>query len=369
MTGLNHVDHVYLDWDNYSSQFTAQYIANSIFHRYQGSSLSAGVFDTVLFDESRLAPPATSIVNTTFLQDNQNNAPLSLTVPSTYHELLTERSTHNNYYDVLDPRFHEGYTYAVLPMEWDSTALAERIANYYGGHLVSIHDQEQSDWIQEYVQYPKPRAGHDGYITYFLLGATTFNIGLADGPDELGTWNEYRWVDGSPMDFTNWAEGQPALQPNSRDQEIVFVPSTGQWYTRLAAGGSRWGGHGHPRTWPGYVFRVPGEWTYEELVEPFSNGELVDYVGQQINGYVRYNAFLSKLWSPNLNHWMRVRTSNNATEWTSVLKDNYWGTDNPVLVDYVLDDYVDDFVSAHSEYGTLPSHGFESTFPFVENVY
>lgn len=369
MTGLGHVDHVYLDWDNYSSQFTAQYIANSIFHRYQGSSPTAGVFETVLFDESRRVPPTTNIVNSTFLQDNQNNAPVSLGVPSTYYELLTERSTHNNYYDVLDPRFHEGYTYAVLPMEWDSTALAEKIANYYGGNLVSIHSQEEQDWIQEYIKYPKPQAGYQGSVSYFLLGATTYNIGFADDPDDLGTWNEYRWVDGSPMDFTNWAEGQPELLPNSREQEIVFNPTTEQWYTRLQQGGTRWGGHGHPQAWPGYVFRVPGEWTYEEMVAPFANGELLDYVSQNINGNVRYNAFLSKLWSPNLNHWMRVNTANNATQWTAVIKDNYWGTDNPVLVDYMIDDYIDDFTSAHSDYGTLPSHGFESTFPFVENLY
>ena len=369
MTGLNHVDHVYLDWDNYSSQFTAQYIANSIFHRYQGSAPTAGVFETVLFDESRVAPPATNIVNSTFLQDNQNNAPLSLNVPSTYYELLTERSSHNNYYDVLDPRFHEGYTYAVLPMEWDSTALAELISNYYGGHLVSIHNQAELDWIQEYIKYPKPQANYNGYVSYFLLGATTYNIALADDPNDLGTWNEYRWVDGTPMDFTNWAEDQPELLANSRDQEILFNPTTAQWYTRLQRGGSRWGGHGHPQYWPGYVFRVPGEWTYEELVAPFANGDLLDYVSQHLNGNVRYNAFLSKLWSPNLNHWMRIHTHNNANEWTAVLKDNYWGTDNPVLVDYMIDDYVDDFVSAHSDYGTLPSHGFESTFPFVENLY
>ncbi|MCS7465423.1 S8 family serine peptidase [Stieleria sp. ICT_E10.1] len=369
MTGLNHVDHVYLDWDNYSSQFTAQYIANSIFHRYQGSSLSAGVFETVLFDESRRAPSSENIVNTTFLQDNQNNSPLSLSVPSTYHEELTERPTHNNYFDILDPRYHEGYTYAVLPMEWDNTALAEKIANYYGGHLVSIHNQDELDWIQQYVKFPKPQAGYQGYVSNFLLGATTFNIAMADDPSELGTWNEYRWVDGTPMDYTNWAEGQPALQPNSRAQEIVFNPTTAQWWTRLATGGTRWGGHGHPQNWPGYIIKVPGEWTYEEMVEPFDNGELLAHVDETLRGTFRYNAFLSKLWSPNLNHWMRLRTANNGIGWTSELTDNYWGTDNPVLVDYAIHDYVDDFVSARADYGTLPSHGFESTFPFVENVY
>jgi hypothetical protein len=325
----------------------------------------------VLFDESWVSAGSSNIVNTTFLQDNQNTHPLTQYVPSTYHEELVETPTKNNYFDVLDPRYHEGYTYAVLPMEWDNTALAERIANYYGGHLVSIHSDAEQDWIKEYVNYPKPRAGHDGYISYFLLGATTYNIGLAEDPADLGVWNEYRWVDGTPMDYTNWAEadGQPALQPNSRDQEIVFNPSTGQWYTRLQANGWRWGGHGHPRAWPGYIFRVPGEWTYEEMVAPFDNGEMLAYADETMRGSVRYNAFLSKLWDPNINHWMQIRGANNAKEWTAELGDNFWGTDNPALVDYMVYDYVDNFVSAHVDYGTLPSHGFESTYPFVENVY
>ena len=61
-------------------------------------------------------------------------------------------------------------------------------------------------------------------------------------------------------------------------------------------------------------------------------------------------------------------TAGLGANWTTDLTDNYWGTDNPELVQYMVYDYFDDFTSGHIDYGTPPSIGFESTYPFVEEV-
>ncbi len=369
MTGLDEVDHCYVDWDYYNCQFQAQYIANTIFHKYRGSAIQAGSFDTVLFDESRATAVGYGndlmIVNSTFLQDNQENQPLTLSVPLDYHEELTELQSKRDYYTFLDPRYHEGYTYVVLPMEWDSTALAELIANYFEGHVVSVHSDAETEWLVQYISYPKPRAGHDGFVSFFLLGATTMNAAL-DG--NTGTWDEYRWVDGTPMDYTNWGEGQPADLLNTRPQEIYIAAGTGLWSTRLEANGGRWGGHGHPRSWPGYILKLPGEWTFEQLMATYNDGRLLEHVEQNYHGPVRYNALLSKSWDPNINHWMTIRPAGGSPAWTSEIAENYWGTDNPELVQHMVYDYFDNFVTAAIDYGTPPEHGYESTFPFVDSV-
>ena len=367
LTGLNDVDHCYIDWDSFTSTFSAESIANTVFHNYQGSAPSAGTFDTVLFDQSRVAGNVGyDVTNSTFLQDNANNAPTTLYIPREYHEELTELQSNKRFYTFLDPQYHEGDTYVVLPMEWDCTALAELIAQYFDGHLVSVHGRAEQEWITEYLQMPKLALATDGYVSYYLLGATTRNVAL-DG--NQGVWGEYRWVDGTPMDYTNWDEGQPAALPNSKPQEIVVDSTTGLWSTRLEQDGGRWGGHGHPTAWPGYVLRIPGRWTYEELMEPYDNGELLAHVEENYHGPVRYNAFLSKSWDPNIDNWMRITPASGSTpEWNANLWENYWGTDSAELVQHMVYDYYDTFVTAKLHYGSPPEHGYESTYPFVESV-
>ena len=368
MTGLGEVDHCYVDWDAYTSTFQAQHIAGTTFHDYRGNAPAAGVFDTVLFDRSWGSAAMNTdltLINSVFLQDNQNNHPLSQSIPLGYHEELTELQSNKRFYTFLDPQYHEGDTYVILPMEWDSTALAELIANYFGGHLLSVHSEAEQQWVTEYLQMPKPQFGYDGSVSNFLLGATTYNASL-DGNE--GTWGEYRWVDGSPMDYTNWGEDQPAPLPTLRNQEIRIDSQTGLWSTRLEEDGGRWGGHGHPTNWPGYALKIPGNWSYEELMEPYDDGSLLSYVDEHYHSPVRYNAFLSKSWDPDVNHWMRITPVASTPEWNSDISENYWGTDTAALVQHMVYDYYDTFTTAHIDYGTPPANGYESTYPFVQSV-
>ncbi|CAJ0923509.1 unnamed protein product, partial [Mesorhabditis belari] len=60
------------------------------------------------------------------------------------------------------------------------------------GHLVTIHSQEENDFVWELAR------------TVRWYGS--FWIGLKRNPDK---GNAFEWTDGSSVDFTNWDEGEP----------------------------------------------------------------------------------------------------------------------------------------------------------------
>jgi len=85
-----------------------------------------------------------------------------------YHNPVTD-----HYYSLTEPG-----------MSWD---MLEALAVQTGGHLVSINDAEEEEWL------------------YSTFGSTMFWIGLTDYPDE----GEYRWTSGEPATYLNWCPGEP----------------------------------------------------------------------------------------------------------------------------------------------------------------
>ena len=183
---VDDIDHVYFDWDAFSSRISAATISNSVFHKLHGDAISAGVFDTCLFDASHAGLSGSiNVVDCTFLQDNEESSPLSITPPLSFKTPMTDASRSLDlFYYHLEYREGTDASYVVLPMEWTSLDLAETIANYYGGNVASVGSADDEEYLQSYVA-SSPAFGWDDGVDFF--------IGLSDND------GEYAWTDGSPL--------------------------------------------------------------------------------------------------------------------------------------------------------------------------
>jgi len=358
LTGLRSIDHAYLEWDAYSSTVVAPSVTNSIFHKFRGGgNIQAMAFDTCLFDAGWVNPSSwpSYLVGDyrrqcVYLQDNENVVPLSISTPGSVRIPTPNPETPGALLGNL--QVWNGSTY-VRFHGWDdgmddytSFRVAEAIANYYGGHVVCIRDAAEDSFLRSYVfaaQATLP-GRHRPYL-----------IGLTD-EEKLGN---YKWIDGSPVTFTAWSS--PVTAPPGCLVSLYGFDDRGLQYP----GWGFFDGYpGHDRQ---FILRIPGEWTLEALGLP-NNGDTVGYVLQNCPSNVRHNAFLNRYWDPNVNHWMRFIAPSNASNWYSLMRDNYWGTDSTTLIDHAIVDYYDNFTSARVDYGTPPDHGFPGTYPFVESV-
>ncbi len=95
-----------------------------------------------------------------------------------------------------------GHTYTILePMTWDE---AEQKAVELGGHLVTINDAEENQWIVENL-LP-------------LVDTDRVWIGFNDLEEE-GSWV---WVSGQTPPYTNWYEGEPNDDGSGEDYGMTW---------------------------------------------------------------------------------------------------------------------------------------------------
>ena len=105
---------------------------------------------------------------------------------------------------------YSGHTYLLTDsaMNWSD---AESYAQSLGGHLVTINDQGEQDWVLSTLS----PFGH-------------LWIGMTDEAEE-GTWV---WSSGEAVTYTNWASGQPNNNDNwygGTDANCGFLPNDGNW--------------------------------------------------------------------------------------------------------------------------------------------
>ncbi|XP_071096731.1 C-type lectin domain family 4 member D-like [Haliotis cracherodii] len=78
---------------------------------------------------------------------------------------------------------------------WDTARL--NCMSSFGGHLAIVDSIEKINFLTALIN-----AAGDIFLTKFYIGASDIQ--------EQGSW---RWVDGSPLNFTYWKHGQPTSTP------------------------------------------------------------------------------------------------------------------------------------------------------------
>jgi hypothetical protein len=98
-----------------------------------------------------------------------------------------------------------GHRYYLLPEStWTE---AEEMAESLGGTLAIINDETENQWVFEtFSQYGGVERG--------------LWIGLTDQAIE----GQFCWVDGTPLSFQRWADGEPNDNENAEDWVHVFYP-------------------------------------------------------------------------------------------------------------------------------------------------
>jgi hypothetical protein len=263
LTNFYSIDHGYLDWDRASSTVEAWHIRNTALYRFRGGgSLTANYqYDTVLFDGGWLAPSGgAKLTNSVFLQDNENNKPLSYFPALNYDQSWKPRPTSSNLAVA-----HNGYTYAImLGGTRHFLQAAELAAEYFGGEVVSVPNQDEENFLASY------------WTTWLNVdwGARRSQTSLM-GLQPLGA-GEFQWPDGSPVYFTNWVGGQPSKIKDAAHSEGVWFSCSGYYCTR------GWGNGTNISGW--YLIRIPGRWTKEEIDAPFQDGRIDAYIEERLKG-------------------------------------------------------------------------------------
>ena len=146
-------------------------------------------------------------------------ASLRTTIPAIVGAFLLLPPPHAEATVIAGPYFYaaNGHPYCLLDSKGWIASEAEAVA--LGGHLATINDQAENNWV------------HD---TFYRLATGQGNlwIGLNDAAQE----GRFVWVSGEPVTLTNWSPGEP----NNG------APGNGEDYVQI--GGS------------GFVAHAPGSW-------------------------------------------------------------------------------------------------------------
>jgi len=111
-------------------------------------------------------------------------ATLTSTVESSITSTIADNASTTSFDWQHNPATDHDYTLTETGMSWD---MLEALAVQTGGHLVSINDAAEEEWL------------------YSTFGSTMFWIGLTDYPDE----GEHRWTSGETVTYLKWCPGEP----------------------------------------------------------------------------------------------------------------------------------------------------------------
>jgi subtilisin family serine protease len=348
---VNIIDHCYFDWDPGGSvlKTMAKEIGYTIFHKIPTYLTTELLYSCLLDPAYNYASPPTSagLFHNVFLQDNESNTAITLKPTGTTGTAGIRAAQFSHVRNI------NGRTYALYHNSFIlELYVPEAIARFFGGHVVSIPDANFEDFIESYLA-DAPSPPH------------AFVIGL----HRAGFPRDWAWIDGTPLTYTNWWPGMPDLRFVSPGGWCIVdwggKPDSHWQNYQTKEGGNNWG----------FIFDLPGVWTEEQLDAALQTDELIDFINHNIHGFVRYNAFLSKYWDLDVNHWMRIEAEycgpqggSNGENYTSLVN-NFWGTTSTTLIDHAINDYYDNYSSSRVVYGMPPEHGFPSTYPFVEQVH
>ena len=121
---------------------------------------------------------------------------------------------------IVNPANGHGYLVIDADVTWsEARALAETMSwSGLGGHLVTITDQAEMDWIQTNVPYDRPWIG------------LVQNTSSATYSEPNGGWE---WVSGEPFAYSNWHAGEPNDSPAGEDVGEMLGIWGGEWNDNL----------------------------------------------------------------------------------------------------------------------------------------
>lgn len=118
---------------------------------------------------------------------------------------MASRNTTSHATIITSPLEYNGHQYYLLSnSNWLD---AENEAQFMGGHLVTINNAAEQDWI------------------FNSFGGS--NIALWIGLNDRVIEGQFTWVSGEPSAFTKWARGEPNNNANGEGEDCVHI-----WPTR-----------------------------------------------------------------------------------------------------------------------------------------
>lgn len=118
---------------------------------------------------------------------------------------------------VLNPNNGHYYKLYNTQLSWTDAKIAAENVSWQGnpGHLVTIQDQAEMDWILNNLAPNRPWIG------------LSQNLASPTYSEPSGG---YEWVTGEPLNFTNWAAGEPSdTSASGGSEEYVEMFGNGQW--------------------------------------------------------------------------------------------------------------------------------------------
>jgi len=247
-------------------------------------------------------------------------------------------------------------TYFVLPSN-SSFDDAQQLARYFGGHLLSINDATENEFLKNYRQQFVTEARFN-QLYPFLTSSDPSMFGSSLWSGFSGDWlmlglNDrdvdgiFVWSSGEPVSYTNWFSGEPNSINGNEDYGAMHL--SGEW--------SDFGGAAGP-----WVCEVPGIWSQAQI-DVRRNEYLL---AGSFNTFTR-NAILNVWWDPDINHWLKFSWRANRYSWY-YLTGNYWGTTATTLIDTAIIDFNDDFNTSRCIYEPPLPDAPDTCYPFVESV-
>ena len=183
---------------------------------------------------------------------------------------------------------------------------AETNANALGGHLVTINDAEENNWINN---------------TFGEYADFTNGLGLMIGYTDQAEEGIWEWISGVPSTYTNWFSGNP---DNSRGLEDHAVIVSGSGNGRWNDFQEEWWNLPNTGNQKGDVVglaEIPLAPNNTPIGTPTLNGDFK--VGQtiSINESAIQDADNHEYWIPTYRYSWEL-SSNNGSAWTSLKSDD-----------------------------------------------
>lgn len=264
------------------------------------------------------------------------------------------------------PRQYNGNTYVLMsdsngtldyPVyhSWTYFQEASHFAEKFGGYPVVINDVDEEVFLWNYITYEATQSNFQTeypdmtdcgsiWTCWELFSEESFFVGLSShNPDHV-----YRWLNGEPLNYINWAEGEPSEDPSL--QQFVYTD------------GAKW--RSYDRLNGQVVLELPGV-VNDEALEIARQQILAGDIDPEFS--FTNNAILNDWWNPLTSNWLRFKMDK-TRDFNRYIQNNYWGTTNTALIDVAINDFHDDFNLGTYVYQPILEEPPEDAYPFVSNV-